>query len=551
MLFFGSTIGLLVSFTFTTCVSVQFPADEALESSNSSARSKQERQSKALHSYLVTSRPYQLINTSTPATEPKWRRELYITTTLGAGTNSYEPAAASFSDCSSNSQSCQNLKQEDSPTFRPYSQAELDKILREYREKNKTEHHSKLNSIEPLYGAASNIIASTSSSVDTILHDKSKSYHHSSNQHKNPYDDRQGWVTLEPVAWSSSQVQKWEPNPNRPTWPVPSEVAQWSGPPSTPQYGAPSPEHSPWTTDRPWKPPSYQYGSGGRPPVVQSHYTPISSGHLQFASSNNNYGPPHGGGGWGGGSSHPDIITDGRPDFPPDEPSSGHKPWGGSQSYGPPKPHTQVVYQGPIGAHEKPSYPSENGEGHWVLLSSTKGYSIPQRHRNMARSIRFDPSQEEEPKRERVASTRSVRLEVLPPLNGSETKITHGGILEVEKTHQTVDEAHREHVARSLRFAVPTGNGTVERVPRPGGRAAKATARADHGADAHRRDVRLAAVGGGVIPATMAMILPVILARKKRAPRRTNPDFTVLPAEYVFDGADLRPHNQRILHVYE
>lgn len=65
-----------------------------------------------------------------------------------------------------------------------------------------------------------------------------------------------------------------------------------------------------------------------------------------------------------------------------------------------------------------PTHPEE-GDGTWVLLSSTKGYSTPPRGRL--------PHQ----RALTVSTHRSVRLTVLPPENGTNMTTSHGGLLEV------------------------------------------------------------------------------------------------------------------------
>lgn len=70
---------------------------------------------------------------------------------------------------------------------------------------------------------------------------------------------------------------------------------------------------------------------------------------------------------------------------------------------------------------------------------------------------------DQEEKRERpLSARRSIRLTVLPPLNGAAaTKTSHNGLIEVENSDQTVEEAHREHFARMMKF----GNSTDNEVP--------------------------------------------------------------------------------------
>lgn len=102
-----------------------------------------------------------------------------------------------------------------------------------------------------------------------------------------------------------------------------------------------------------------------------------------------------------------------------------------------------------------------------MLLSSTKGYSVPHRQRSLGRSLEPDDkintldSKDEKPDKSYrpLSARRSIRLTVLPSLNGPGSTVTsHNGMIEVESTHQTVDEAHREHLARMMRFGNETSN---------------------------------------------------------------------------------------------
>lgn len=95
-----------------------------------------------------------------------------------------------------------------------------------------------------------------------------------------------------------------------------------------------------------------------------------------------------------------------------------------------------------------------------------------------------------------------VRLTVLPSLNGTNTTTSHGGMLEVEKTFKTVDQSQREYEAGRLSQKI------VKKRPM---RTSVVAGRPSNSAV-------LAAVGAGMLPATMAMMIPMMLGRKKRSP---------------------------------
>lgn len=140
-----------------------------------------------------------------------------------------------------------------------------------------------------------------------------------------------------------------------------------------------------------------------------------------------------------------------------------------------------------------------------------------------------------------MKSHRTVRLTVLPPLNGTtNTTVSHGGLIEVEQTHQTVEEAHREHMAKMMNlwktdqktngshnigangsFNVNNNrnrrksNGTITKAERR-----ISSMRVIAGKPMQTKDSRnnavFAAVGAGMIPATMAMLLPMVLGKRRR-----------------------------------
>ncbi|CAA9999252.1 unnamed protein product, partial [Nesidiocoris tenuis] len=176
------------------------------------------------------------------------------------------------------------------------------------------------------------------------------------------------------------------------------------------------------------------------------------------------------------------------------------------------------------------NYPSD-GDGQWVLLSSTKGYSVPQRSRAHQRSLFITantPSPNGSPS---VKSHRSVRLTVLPALNGTmNTTTIHNGMVEVEQTQQTVEEAHREHLAKMLKLENPPSPGhrghkpvrqTASTAPPPtalrrSGGAIKVYPVRTPASQQARNNAMLAAVGAGMIPATVAMMLPMVLGKRRR-----------------------------------
>ncbi|XP_053660187.1 uncharacterized protein LOC128709226 [Anopheles marshallii] len=188
-----------------------------------------------------------------------------------------------------------------------------------------------------------------------------------------------------------------------------------------------------------------------------------------------------------------DIITDGRPanfpNYPQDRPGQGGH--SGASS-------AQSERVRPV------SYP-DRGHGEWVLISTTKGYQYPKR-RHGQRAITFSPAT--------ATSHQTVKLTVLPMKNAIDMTTSHNGLIEVSSSTQTVEDAVKQQKSK-------------RKGPYPGTKKKKHSATAVASASGQtfslmRRDASqdssavLAAVGAGMVPATMAILAPMVLGRKKK-----------------------------------
>lgn len=296
-----------------------------------------------------------------------------------------------------------------------YSPILLKKFVKEYTEKLKNADVGTKNAIQ----AISEKINSNKSDADGAEHIANppgsegeaeqkynyNSFHDSydSNRNRRPgsgnngYKDRDGWVTLEAVPWSSSSVSKWYAygNKNKDDRRRPSSGSYASGSShydrpyaSVPRpdkfsyesdddddhyYGRPKPGHidrdsrpnvySTWTKPQPM----------GRPPRPQYNYGDsgmFNSGGDKF------FDRPSGGGSHSGRPWQDDIITDNGPsNFPG---SGGHS----SSGYYSTKNHNDDFDDSDDGDHYRPSGSSihasyqsrpNEGNGEWVLISTTKG----------------------------------------------------------------------------------------------------------------------------------------------------------------------------------
>ncbi|KAH9637445.1 hypothetical protein HF086_012058 [Spodoptera exigua] len=371
-------------------------------------------------------------------------------------------------------------------------------------------------------------------------------------QHKHPFDDKDGWVTLEPVAWSTSKISKWKPNikkqkpshwnddenrfPSNDRFPsddrfhnddrfsndddrFPSDdrfhnddrftSSQDSGsnynymPHKKPSSSRPSymnnklhlppdfeqeiPSKPSWT-----KPQQASYPSSWAPDEGRRPHKPNCDKHENYSDDDSVY--------YGMSDS---VVTDQRPVNFPYEYEALHQSLSSSQKR-PFRRPTQVVYAGgPEYENDRVSRPP-HGDGQWVLLSTTKGY------RNKKRQRSLNPPADDRADVSTMTSHQAVALTVLP-VDKARTNMTtsHGGMLEVEKSFQTVEESKRDMDKKNdLEVATTQFRPVVNK-----NRLVKRKIVSNVSPDS---STLLAAVGAGMVPATMAMVVPMMLGKRRR-----------------------------------
>ncbi|KAG7302215.1 hypothetical protein JYU34_013693 [Plutella xylostella] len=338
-------------------------------------------------------------------------------------------------------------------------------------------------------------------------------------QHKHPFDDKDGWVTLEPVAWSTSKISKWKPNvkKQKPVWtdnddrfPSDSQYSMYQGIISSqgqaqkkPSMNRPVMQYinnklhvtsdSNWESEIPsrpsWTKPEshYSYPSSWNPDDGRKPHKPNCDNEEQPSSDDTMYY----------GMSDP-VVTDSRPSYFPYEYEALKRPI---------RRPTQVVYAGPPDVDSDRASRPPFADGQWVLLSTTKGY----RNKKRQRSLSFtDENPQSDP--QTITSHHTVGLTVLPVDNNYTNMTTsHGGLLEVEKSFQTVEESKRDMDRKNERpDEEPAASET-----RPGGHRV-VRKKVYKGSMAPDGSAVLAAVGAGMVPATMAMVVPMMLGKRRR-----------------------------------
>lgn len=414
--------------------------------------------------------------------------------------------------------------------------------------KSKLEHHDNQEQHEDSSLESVEMITKSPSDI----RDKSKAWNLNSPYHAsdlNSFEQKKGWVSLEAVPWSVSKISKWHANNVKPAgfndklWntddytytPKPSVVTRPNGYNYDQQY-----QHQQET----YRPPSFS-----KPTAVYGQKV-----HLEYTTNRNEHNKP-----WGGSNNNNNNYL--RPSYSEDNhhqhtDDCRHKNNRYANTYGdvitdgqPPNfPETQQesTYnrrRGTSGSSETThvSHPF-NGDGEWVLLTTTKGYKYPHRH-NRERSMQFNSALNNPENTNIVDAHKAIKLTVLPPAKGSRVNMTtsHGGLLQVESTFQTVDQAQKAYAKRQKikqqknkrrkpmahkrkSLGSPAANHQDREMSYSSEVANYQTyrpARSD-GSDPDKPDAStvLAAVGAGMIPATMALMVPMALNGKRRRRRR-------------------------------
>lgn len=391
-----------------------------------------------------------------------------------------------------------------------YSPILLKKFVKEYTEKLKNADVGTKNAIQAISEkinsnksddeVGENAASSGTSEGEAEQKYNYNSFHDSydSNRNRRPgssgnngYKDRDGWVTLEAVPWSSSSVSKWYAygNKNKDDRRRPSSGSYGSAsshfdrpyasaqrPDKFPYENDDDDDHyysrpKPGNIDRDSRPNVYSTWTKpqtmGRPPRPQYNYGDtgtFNSGGDKFfdrPSGSGSSSGSHSGRPW-----QDDIITDNGPsNFPGSSSGSSGSGHTSSGYYG--NKHQNDDFDDiddgdhyrPSGSSIHASYQSRpnEGNGEWVLISTTKGYQIPGGHRQHGKRAMSLSQSAVTLNVPQVVAHKTVKLTVLPALGSEHDQnktstfstdidkpptmvLSHGGMLEVEATDQTVDE---------------------------------------------------------------------------------------------------------------
>lgn len=299
--------------------------------------------------------------------------------------------------------------------------------------------------------------------------------HNHNQQMKNPFRENEGWVTLEAVPWSKSKVSIWKaqkPGHGSENHSLENE--------SVASYGLTS--HI--THKHPQK--------GYLPPKAHTYLSRYPDEHIREKDG---------------------IITAPPIDRFYEYGSNDRSDTVYSHSFGYPGEVMNKEYQSPPYKHRPPAvgvyrdhhlpstYP-ENGNGEWVLVSSTKGY---QKNRQPTKKSDILPKDHHQKSPISYRMHKALKLTVLPPKDKSTKMVlSHNGLIEVAESTKSSD------LENSLESAVTAATKKKKRqVGKQEIQIVKAVPVNVH-KNVYDQSTVLAAVTAGIVPAGMAMMVPLL-----------------------------------------
>ncbi|GAB0086338.1 hypothetical protein DMENIID0001_003860 [Sergentomyia squamirostris] len=306
---------------------------------------------------------------------------------------------------------------------------------------------------------------------DDNREEKYKNFGVSWNNDRNEYHDRNrhtGWVSLEPIPWSTTKISKWQNNKysNRPH-------------PGT-QHNSNYASSSPWINDeddydyvesqddghfqsyrpqhqsKPWskrpRPPTYDYSGSNKGSLQPSHKP------------------------WNDRPYSSDIVTDNRPPDFPKFPSFQKQPSNYDKYFG--DRNSDRLH-----SNHPNSYPSQ-GNGEWILISTTKGYHYPRKGQRA------------------MTASESNNVLAQEPMKFSMDTNTHQNTFYDRIQLDPAASTHiqeQESIGADETSTVMTKKKILRAIPVIGSK------------NKYDKNAVLAAVAAGMVPATVAMLAPMVL----------------------------------------
>lgn len=312
------------------------------------------------------------------------------------------------------------------------------------------------------------------------------------NKRPPPHKPNNGWVSLDPVpTYSSAKIYKWNSNvqkfkPNRPSY----SQNEWADDDADnynnrPSYSDSTYSESSFNDDRPYQVPPKPFSSH-YPNQPKPSYKPYND--FPSHSSYNDYDDERY---FSQKKPWNDLIIDNRPSNFPAEKNHG-------QGFA----YAHTGFKKDKKEHPE-TYPT-SGNGRWVLVSTTKGHQSNRNQKSLAdndKSATTQPkttnSTRPQKKRYRALTEPSSVSTVLHVMPGGDTKniTTHNGeVIEVAR-HSRAGQLFGTRKNTTTRLM----KRRVQLVP----------------AQDNSGPV-LAAVGAGLIPATLSLVAPMVLGKRRR-----------------------------------
>ncbi|KAL5277460.1 hypothetical protein ACFFRR_002601 [Megaselia abdita] len=297
---------------------------------------------------------------------------------------------------------------------------------------------------------------------------------------KSPYRESEGWVTLEAVPWSKSKVSIWKAgskpngdhslesleNESIPSYGLSAHFSQ-----KQPQKGYLPPKSHTYLSRYPDKVVKEKEGIITAPPI--DRFYEYGSNDRSDSAYSHSLGYPG------------DIMN--------------------KEFQSQPVKHRPPAVGNYRDHHLPSSYP-ENGNGEWVLVSTTKGY---QKNRSSPKKLSLENSQKENTQKSptNYRMHKALKLTVLPPKDKSmKMVLSHNGLIEVAESVNPISSDQNIEAAvlsasknkKKKRQTVKQEMKIVKAVP----------VNVNH--SAYDKSTVLAAVTAGMVPASMAMMVPLL-----------------------------------------
>lgn len=339
-----------------------------------------------------------------------------------------------------------------------------------------------------------------------------------------PIKQNSGWVSLDPVpTYSSAKIYKWNSNaqkfkPNRPQY----SQNNWDDEndfDSRPSYSDSTYSESSFNDDRPYQVPPRPFSQHFPSHQPKPSYKPYNDFPSHLGSYNSDYDDERN---FGQKKPWNDLIMDNRPSNFPVEKNHGHG-----------FAYAQTGYKKDKKEHPE-TYPT-SGNGRWVLVSTTKGHQTGRNQKSISSFEKRVPQEQQNKTPDQQQNVSNQQLKVSnqqqkPADQQKKSTATTTYTAEQKKRFRALTEPSS---VSTVLHVIPGGdtknitthNGNVIEVARHSRAGRFGTS--PNATRLIKRRVQVvqpqdqsgpvfAAVGAGLIPATLSLVAPMVLGRRRR-----------------------------------